>query len=238
MRTVSRYRHRWSSVMLVVLGVLLGIGLRVGQANHIFSDVPSAAIYHDATEWLFNRGVTLGCATGLYCPNEFVTRAQMALFMQRLGKALTPGGVLQTGSGSSVVDLDSNPVVCASTTDFMPTFPQAAVFFANASIQPTAALSYWALGVYSTNGGTSWSVVPGTLSVEAKATDTAGHTPLSSVAALELSVGTQYRAGIQLQRAVGSSGTGDIAVYRCSLGVLVFNRNPQVSPLISPRRSR
>ena len=41
-----------------------------------------------------NRGITLGCTATLYCPNDYVTRLQMAAFMYRLGfqNAFLQGG--------------------------------------------------------------------------------------------------------------------------------------------------
>jgi hypothetical protein len=62
-----------------------------------FSDVPAGAGYCPSVDWLKNRAITLGCVaasptspTPLYCPNDPVTRAQMAQFMNRMGNALTP----------------------------------------------------------------------------------------------------------------------------------------------------
>ncbi|MEO8976037.1 MAG: hypothetical protein ABI552_09815, partial [Casimicrobiaceae bacterium] len=52
----------------------------------VFTDVPDVASFCTNTQWLKNRAVTLGCGTGsTYCPDETLTRAQMALFMNRLG---------------------------------------------------------------------------------------------------------------------------------------------------------
>ena len=55
-----------------------------------FSDVQDTDAFCTAVEWLRNRNVTLGCGTGVYCPASAVTRASMALFLNRLGTALTP----------------------------------------------------------------------------------------------------------------------------------------------------
>lgn len=52
-------------------------------ANHQFSDVPTAASYHDEVEALVGAGITSGCGTGTYCPTQAVTRGQMAQFMVR-----------------------------------------------------------------------------------------------------------------------------------------------------------
>jgi hypothetical protein len=54
-----------------------------------FSDVPSSATYYDAANLMFDYGVTTGCeqssdpATRLYCPDNTVTRQEMAAFIVR-----------------------------------------------------------------------------------------------------------------------------------------------------------
>jgi len=49
----------------------------------VFSDVPANAFGFKWIQKLFELNITTGCATGLYCPNSPVTRAQMAVFMIR-----------------------------------------------------------------------------------------------------------------------------------------------------------
>lgn len=46
-----------------------------------FGDVPAAHGFHDFIEKIFRRGVTAGCVGGNYCPDNPVTRAQMAVFL-------------------------------------------------------------------------------------------------------------------------------------------------------------
>ncbi|HLE58830.1 MAG TPA: hypothetical protein VJA85_04205 [Candidatus Limnocylindria bacterium] len=72
-------------------------------ASDIFSDVPDSNIFHDDINAIYEFGVTTGCAQVplQYCPDNFVTRGQMAAFMNRLG-ALGPG---------------KTPVVNATTLD-------------------------------------------------------------------------------------------------------------------------
>ncbi len=58
----------------------------------LFSDVPRS---HWAAEWieqLAAEGVTLGCGGGRYCPENTVTRAEMAVFLLRskYGSAYQP----------------------------------------------------------------------------------------------------------------------------------------------------
>jgi hypothetical protein len=55
-------------------------------ASHQFSDVPNTNIYHADIDALADAGVTTGCGDGTtFCPSAFVTREQMAAFMNRLG---------------------------------------------------------------------------------------------------------------------------------------------------------
>ena len=59
-------------------------------ASHGFTDVPDSNTFHADIDALADSGVTTGCAAGKYCPKDFVTREQMAAFLNRLG-ALGPG---------------------------------------------------------------------------------------------------------------------------------------------------
>jgi hypothetical protein len=48
-----------------------------------FTDVPPGHTHFQGVEALVAAGITLGCAPGLYCPDNPVTRAQMATFLAR-----------------------------------------------------------------------------------------------------------------------------------------------------------
>jgi subtilisin family serine protease len=48
-----------------------------------FSDVPLGSLFYDEIGKLSARGVTLGCGNGNYCPNDPVTRQEMAAFILR-----------------------------------------------------------------------------------------------------------------------------------------------------------
>ncbi len=49
----------------------------------VFTDVPSNGFAAAFIEQLVSEGITSGCGGGNYCPNNSVTRAQMAVFLQR-----------------------------------------------------------------------------------------------------------------------------------------------------------
>ncbi len=77
--------------VLALAGALAAFPLAVG-ASHDFADVPNSNVFHADISALAASGVTTGCGGGNYCPSAFVTREQMAAFMNRLG-ALAPGKV-------------------------------------------------------------------------------------------------------------------------------------------------
>lgn len=58
----------------------------------VFGDVPASAFAAAYIERLYAEGITLGCGGGNYCPNDPVTRAQMAVLVLRTkyGPAHTP----------------------------------------------------------------------------------------------------------------------------------------------------
>ncbi len=58
------------------LGVLAAIS---------FSDVPPSHPFYNDIQAVADAGVTTGCGGGKYCPEDNVTRGQMAAFMNRLG---------------------------------------------------------------------------------------------------------------------------------------------------------
>jgi S-layer homology domain len=47
----------------------------------IFTDVPCPSQFADWIEQLSNEGITAGCGGGAYCPDQAVTRQQMAVFL-------------------------------------------------------------------------------------------------------------------------------------------------------------
>lgn len=78
-----RLRHR---LPLVAIVLTAAISFPLGAlASHQFSDVPNGNQYHADIAALAGSGVTTGCGGGQYCPSDFVTREQMAAFMNRLG---------------------------------------------------------------------------------------------------------------------------------------------------------
>lgn len=77
---------------LAVMVLALAIAVPAA-ASHQFSDVPTNHPHHDNISWLAANGVTAGCnaAGDRFCPDEPVTRAQLATFMRRFANNVTSG---------------------------------------------------------------------------------------------------------------------------------------------------
>jgi hypothetical protein len=62
-----------------------GSGYTPPAATGIFADVPATSWVAEWMEQLYQEGITVGCATDplRYCPDSYVTRAQMAKFLVR-----------------------------------------------------------------------------------------------------------------------------------------------------------
>jgi hypothetical protein len=75
------------------LGARLGmVATPVAQASHNFADVPDSAFYHDNVDFLVDNQITSGCQVTppLYCPEQSVTRGQMAVFLDRTADVVRP----------------------------------------------------------------------------------------------------------------------------------------------------
>lgn len=73
--------------LYVLAGLIAGLALLIpgaALASHAFGDVPDSNVFHDDISWVKDAGITLGCGDGTnYCPEDSVTRGQMAAFLRR-----------------------------------------------------------------------------------------------------------------------------------------------------------
>lgn len=101
--TAQRRRPR---VGTLIFALALILAVPAGAlAAHSFTDVPNGHTFHSNIANLYNARITTGCTPTTYCPDEPVTRAQMAGFLNRgLGRATTDEGSIQVdGSGTYTV---------------------------------------------------------------------------------------------------------------------------------------
>jgi hypothetical protein len=192
-----------------------------------FTDVPDSANYCTNTQWMKNRAITLGCGAGTtYCPAEFVTRASMALFMNRLGTALTPTPVfVEEVSGAFVTNSTNGVNKCVSGPYLVTGFPRTATFSGTFAGTSAGGMTIRAISAYSTDGGTTWTPT-GTYFL--RSTGAAGAwTQSTSFGTLDLVVGQTYRFTLSI---VSDAVSQSIADSRCQLLVTIGNRNGATAP--------
>jgi hypothetical protein len=101
-------------VLAVTVGAFVGaklgmLGTREVAASHNFSDVPDSAFFHDFVQFLVDNGITVGCAPGLFCGEQAVTRGQVAVFLKRLSDLVDQKVNAQmAGLSAQVAALDAN----------------------------------------------------------------------------------------------------------------------------------
>ena len=86
--------------------LLLGVALSLipisaaAQNCDGFTDVLASSPFCPDVTWITSYGITKGCGASQFCPNENVTRLQMAAFMHRLGEnpTLVNGGKVRRPS--------------------------------------------------------------------------------------------------------------------------------------------
>ncbi len=66
------------------MAAFLNRGLNLpNRGSFGFADVPATSTFFDDINAIAWEGITQGCGSGYYCPNDLVTRAQMAAFLVR-----------------------------------------------------------------------------------------------------------------------------------------------------------
>jgi hypothetical protein len=74
-----------------------------------YSDIADSQFYHDIL-WLNGSGITTGCGGGQFCPNDPVTRQQMASFLARAKGLKDPVGDYFVDDNGSPHEADINKV--------------------------------------------------------------------------------------------------------------------------------
>jgi hypothetical protein len=190
-----------------------------------FTDVDTSSPFCPNVEWIKNRKVTLGCTVTAYCPNDPVSRLQMAAFMNRLGTALTPV-VVQVDATPGALDLDLSPVVCQTANQSIADFPRRAILDATFSATAAAGVDVAVRVVWSPDNGATWQNVSPAQSVTF--VPTAQWSSASDLGTLDLSVGGTARFGVQVVRS--GAGSTDLAGSRCLLRASLGSRDGATSP--------
>lgn len=102
------------AVTLTVAGVALGgIASAAVRGSAIFPDVAEDSYYDEAIGELYGEGVIKGYESGAFGPDDYVTRGQVAVMMQRLRDDLT--GTVRSSSRSSTARSSRNASSDASS---------------------------------------------------------------------------------------------------------------------------
>jgi len=185
-----------------------------------FNDVDASSVFCTNVEWMRNRAVTLGCTTTLYCPIDFVTRLQMAAFMNRLGTTLG-GEVLFVGAQPGALALDAEPVVC-QTTDLTPTnFDRRIVVDASFSALGAASMGFAADAVASFDAGVTWVPLASVGNRTFAAASHWGHVRARGVA--DIVATDTVRFGLSIGRG-GLAGAANPTNSTCKLRAIVISR--------------
>jgi hypothetical protein len=108
--------------------LVVGLIAATASAAHSFLDVPDEHTFHDDIAWMDETDITRGCnppANTEYCPDDFVTRGQMAAFFHRFALAgVADAGTLEGKDASDFLDTngkaaDSDLLDGKDSTEFL-----------------------------------------------------------------------------------------------------------------------
>lgn len=94
-----------TKLALGALVVALVVAPLAALASNSFADVPDSHTFHSHIEWMKDNGITSGCGDGTnYCPDNNVTRGQMAVFLKAVAtKQVVDAGSLQGSQPTATV---------------------------------------------------------------------------------------------------------------------------------------
>ena len=213
------------------LAVALGSAPARAQQCDVFTDVASADSFCPAVQWLKNRSITSGCTQTAYCPNSDVTRAKMALFMNRLGVALTPLHFGATASFSAPAALAPNQFVPLCITTALPAanFPRLARARGYLTVPAGGSTLLQMFLVHDPAPPGPWS---NSNTVSLSVPNPAGQHNLAWASnVIPIPAGTSMRFAIGLANPATSSGTLTPGAGGCVLDESVVNDNPSTPPL-------
>lgn len=199
-----------------------------GSAGTGFNDVQDTDNFCNSAQWLKNRGISLGCGNGTnYCPNDNVTRAAMALFLNRTGVALTPK-LVGRQAGTDAVALSPTQFVPVCFGGALPAvnYPQTARASGTISI-PMVGPAVEMFLVITFNGQPYQNMN----AVSNRQTSPNGTVRLHwSSNPFDVPPGVTVGFAIGLSNPTGSVGALNLSAGLCALEAELVNRNPASAP--------
>ena len=226
---------RWVVKFALVVLASSAPGVASAQGCVGFGDIGAGDPFCPNVEWVKNRGVTLGCGDGSnYCPTDPVTRLQMAIFMNRLGTALTPGLLYGQDAVTQPTPLpqeqDNAIIMCATSPVAPASYPRKVLVNTMVSLQADgASATFRAFNLVAVNGAGATQLEPNRVAARGTAPPN-GWTTVSLTEIMNLDPGNTYVffLGVRRDQISGQGGTANN--IRCQLTATVMNRNGTASP--------
>jgi hypothetical protein len=194
----------------------------------VFTDVQSTDSFCNSVQWLKNRAVTLGCTSAtLYCPTDVVTRASMALFINRLGIAITPKLIgLQAAMAAQAISPSQFSPFCATAVLPAVNYPQTVRARGSVAVSATGPALNMFLVVAMSGGG-----YQNMNQVSLPVTNPNGQQNLSwSSSTLTIPPGNSLEFAIGISNPSGSVGNLNLGAGNCAIEAEVVNANPNSAP--------
>lgn len=201
------------------------------QQCDVFTDVLAADPFCNAVQWLKNRGITTGCTATQYCPANNVTRAQMALFLNRMGLALGPFHFGATANGTAPAPLAPGQFVPLCITTILPaaTYQRLAQLRGYVNVPASGSTSMQMFLIFDANPPGPWSNAN---SVALTVPAPSGQQSLAWASnVVQLDAGSSFRFGIGIANPLGATGNLTLGASGCVLDVSIVNGNPITPPL-------
>ena len=192
-----------------------------------FSDISDNIFFCTNTLWLRNANVTLGCVSSganlNYCPDEYVIRSQMALFMNRLARTLTPEIFFDTVSGPPQGDLDTDAFACRSPGVYTVTSPilqHFGLIYANLSLLTNADADIQ-VELQMSKNGSFFPINAGAMRLRVPANQWTMASVIASnriqlgSGSLAINPGETFEFRVVMRRLPGSTTTGEVVDTRC-----------------------
>ena len=112
---VTDHFAAYSRYTLQAYGDASSSSVFVTSWDNYFDDVAGNLFRNDII-WLANSGITAGCAAGMYCPDAYVTRGQMAAFLDRALSLPATTTDYFTDDEGSIFETDINRLAASGIT--------------------------------------------------------------------------------------------------------------------------
>lgn len=203
-------------------GRIASLRVDVAQPGHCagFADVPASSAFCASVAWLRNRNVTAGCGPDSYCGSDEVSRLQMAAFMQRLGRALTPVDVWREEAPGALT-LSPAAVVCETPDITVDSFARRADVRGRLQARADSTQAVRIEPTHSRDGGGTWAPLS---ALPHRAGVTTAWTSADGRGYVDVSPGERIRFALRLTTNSGT-GSASIADSQCALLVRLTHRD-------------